>query len=158
MKKRFLEAADLLQQECQARRLANQEGLEEMDYGGKKLPPVGGYVFIETGAPEPFKILGARGTTCDAGSPQEPWPLPETDDLRQWRGAQALNSATHYLTTGQKVRITAGPLQGLRGIIVRRCGDQHFELVVDLIRQALTMRVHNDDLELISPTPCSPPS
>jgi transcription antitermination factor NusG len=48
---------------------------------------------------------------------------------------------------GTKVNITAGPLAGLKGIVVREKSGLRVVLSVELIRQSVAVEVDADELE-----------
>jgi transcription antitermination factor NusG len=73
------------------------------------------------------------------------------DQLRQLQ--QALQAgqwveALPFLETGRRVRVQAGPLRGLEGLIVRIKGQTRIVLNVDMIRESVAVEV---DSSLLSP-------
>jgi len=53
-----------------------------------------------------------------------------------------------FAVQGQRCRVSAGPLQGLEGIVVRRAGTSVLVLQVNMIAQAATLQI---DADLLSP-------
>jgi transcription antitermination factor NusG len=53
------------------------------------------------------------------------------------------------LAIGKKVRIKAGPMQGVHGILVEKRSSLRFVLTVTLINQNAAVEVEADDLEPI---------
>lgn len=71
--------------------------------------------------------------------------------LRQLQAAlQAglLTEAMPYLEAGRRVRVQAGPLRGLEGLIVRVKGQTRMVLNVDMIRESISVEV---DSALLAP-------
>ena len=59
-----------------------------------------------------------------------------------------LAEAMPYLEAGRRVRVQAGPLRGLEGLIVRIKGQTRIVLNVDMIRESVAVEV---DSSLLSP-------
>jgi transcription antitermination factor NusG len=55
-----------------------------------------------------------------------------------------------YLSAGSRVRVVAGPLRGLEGVIVRRDGGTRFVVSIDLIMRAIAIKIEGFDLELVA--------
>jgi hypothetical protein len=51
-----------------------------------------------------------------------------------------------YLTSGRRVRVQAGPLAGLTGILLRRKSGARFVVTLDLIQRSVAVEVNEDDL------------
>jgi transcription antitermination factor NusG len=54
-----------------------------------------------------------------------------------------------FLTVGRRVRVKAGPLEGLEGIVVRRKNRVRLVVSLDLIHRAAAIEVEAADLEPI---------
>lgn len=59
-----------------------------------------------------------------------------------------MTEAMPYLETGRRVRVQAGPLRGLEGLIIRVKGQARIVLNVDMIRESVAVEV---DSSLLSP-------
>ena len=71
--------------------------------------------------------------------------------LRQLQAALQsglLTEAMPYLEAGRRVRVQAGPLRGLEGLIVRIKGQTRIVLNVDMIRESVSVEV---DSALLAP-------
>ena len=55
-----------------------------------------------------------------------------------------------YLKTGQSCRVTAGPLAGLEGIIVRKKDSARLVLQVDMLGQAASVEIDADTIEPVT--------
>ena len=51
-----------------------------------------------------------------------------------------------YLEAGKRVRVIAGPLKGLEGVVVRGKGTSRIVLNVDMIQQAIVTEIDGDSL------------
>ena len=63
------------------------------------------------------------------------------------RGVQAVPHP--YLKVGRRVRVTAGPLEGLEGIVIRKKNRLRFILSLDLIGRSTSLDVEAAALEPI---------
>jgi transcription antitermination factor NusG len=114
------------------------------------LPLFPSYIFVRVDARERVRILEVPGVLHIVGSGREPSPLPD-DEI------EALRSGLHrckvepypYLKIGQKVRIKAGALAGVEGVLVRRKNHFRVVLTLDLIMQSLAVEVDAVDLESV---------
>jgi transcriptional antiterminator RfaH len=73
------------------------------------------------------------------------------DQLRQLQVALhsgLLTEAMPYLEAGRRVRVQAGPLRGLEGLIIRVKGQTRMVLNVDMIRESVSVEV---DSALLAP-------
>jgi len=54
-----------------------------------------------------------------------------------------------YVKTGQKCRVTAGPLLGLEGIVTQTRGAMRLVLQVDMLGQAASVEIDMDMIETL---------
>lgn len=118
-----------------------------------ELPLFPNYLFVKTDPRFRVRVLEVPGTVSFVGSGSELWPLP-TFEIESLRSSLHLRKFEphDYLVVGQRVRIKAGPLDGLAGILVRKCNGLRVVLSLDLIRQSVAVEVDADDLEVIGPS------
>ncbi|MGA2050858.1 MAG: UpxY family transcription antiterminator [Terracidiphilus sp.] len=112
------------------------------------LPLFPTYLFVNIAPHERNATIEVSGVLSLVGQGHSPAPLPhdEIDCLR--RALQTRRSEPHsYLQVGTKVNITAGPLAGLKGIVVREKSGLRVVLSVELIRQSVAVEVDADELE-----------
>jgi transcription antitermination factor NusG len=117
-----------------------------------ELPLFPNYLFVKTDPRERVRVLEVPGVLSFVGSSNELWPLPtfEIEALRS--GLHLRKFEPHdYLVVGQKVRIIAGPLSGLVGILVRKRGEPRVVLSLDLIQRSVAVEVDAGDVEAIRP-------
>jgi transcription antitermination factor NusG len=106
------------------------------------------YVFVRVKRRDSVKVLQIPGVLSMVGTAREPSALPcsEIESLRA--GLRLRQCEPHpYLVAGEKVRITAGSLEGMVGVLVRRKNDFRVVLTLDLIRQSVSVEVGVDEIE-----------
>jgi transcription antitermination factor NusG len=115
------------------------------------LPLFPTYVFVRLARRARGAVLGLPGVLSIVGSAREPWPLPDLE-------IEALRSGLHlrkvephpYLKVGEKVRIKAGAMAGVEGLLVRKKNDFRVVLTLDMLMQSVAVEVDADDLEPVS--------
>ncbi len=119
-----------------------------------EFPLFPGYVFVRI-TREPgnllsvLKVKGVVRILCTV--PGEPDPIPDEQIISLQRlveNKQAIDPYP-YLTEGQQVRITKGPLSGVEGILVRKLDRHLLVLSVDVLRQGVALRISASDVEKI---------
>ena len=109
------------------------------------LPLFPGYVFVRTGAQERYRPLQVPGVLHYAGMGPGMAPSAIADDeieaLRRILISGREVGPHPYLTAGQPVRIAAGPLAGLCGIIQRTKSGNRFILSVKTIQQSIAVEL-----------------
>ena len=107
------------------------------------LPLFPGYVFVRTGGPERYRPLQVPGVLHYAGTGTLPVAIAdeEIEALRQILISGKEVGPHPYLATGQQVRIAAGPLAGLRGIIQRSKSGNRFVVSVETIKQSIAVEL-----------------
>ena len=106
-----------------------------------------GYLFVRDAltGPRYVELLKARGLVGvlggQDGGPRE-IPDVEIDAIRALVASELPASPYPYLQTGQRVRISDGPLAGVEGILVeRRAGKGLLVLSVNLFRRSVAVEV-----------------
>jgi transcription antitermination factor NusG len=110
------------------------------------------YVFVAIPRRNSVKVLQAPGvlSIVSAGRQLSALPASEIESLQS--GLSLRNFEPHYyLVAGEKVRITAGSLAGMVGVLLRRKNDLRVVLTLDLIRQSVAVEVGIDEVEPIKP-------
>lgn len=113
-----------------------------------QLPLFPGYTFVHIALKDRLHVLSVPGVVRLVGFDGTPVPLAdeEVESLR-WALSCGVKVAPYpYLAVGRRVRIIAGPLTGLEGILVRKKGDFQVVLSIDLIQRSVL--VHMDTLSL----------
>jgi transcription termination/antitermination protein NusG len=105
------------------------------------LPLFPGYAFVRIALRDRLEVLKVPGVVRLVGFNGTPTPLGD-EEVESLRHALALGvraSPHPFLTVGRRVRITAGPLAGYEGILVRRKGSQRIVLSIDLIQRSIQL-------------------
>jgi transcription antitermination factor NusG len=118
-----------------------------------ELPLFPGYVFVRIALANRLRVLTAPGVAYLVGTKGEPTPLAdaEIEPLRDCLGRKLNCEPVDYLNAGNRVRVIAGPLCGLQGVIVRRSGGTRFIVSIDLIMRSMAINVDGVDLQLLEP-------
>jgi transcription antitermination factor NusG len=112
-----------------------------------ELPLFPTYVFVRIAREARGAVLSVPGALSIVGSAREPWSLPdlEIDALRS--GLLEGKIEPHpYLTVGERVRIEAGLMAGVEGILVRKKNDFRVVLSLDAIMRSVAVEVDVDDI------------
>lgn len=113
-----------------------------------RMPLFPGYTFVRITVDDRMKVLKVPGVVRLVGFNGTPTPLEdcEVEGLRSAL-ASGVKAAPHpYLTVGRRVRVTAGPLTGCEGILVRRKGALRVILSLDLIQRSVLVEAEADAL------------
>ena len=114
-----------------------------------ELPLFPGYVFVHLALRDRLRVLRTPSVVRLVGFGGQPAALPdqEIEALRQGL-THAMRIEPHpYLKVGQRVRVKAGPLQGLQGILVRKKNVSRFVISLDLIMRSVAAEIDVAELE-----------
>jgi transcription antitermination factor NusG len=114
-----------------------------------ELPLFSGYTFVRIPLRQRLEVLRVAGVVALVGAAGRPVPLAEEEieSLRRALAAGVRAEPHPYLTVGRRVRITAGPLAGREGILVRWRGQHRVVLSIDLIQRSVALEVDAGLLE-----------
>jgi transcription antitermination factor NusG len=114
-----------------------------------RLPLFPGYAFARFALGDRLPVLKVPGVVRLVGFNGVPAALDdeEVESLRRALAAGISAEPHPYLNEGQRVRITAGPLAGREGTLVRRKGMVRVVLSIDLIQRSVLVDVNADELE-----------
>jgi transcription antitermination factor NusG len=116
------------------------------------LPLFPGYTFVRIGFTDRLRAVKVPGVVRLVGFNSAPIPVPE-EEIETLRNAlrQGIRAEPHpYLTVGHRVRITAGPLVGQRGLLIRRKGAWRVVLSIELIQRSILVDTDAGALEPIT--------
>lgn len=114
-----------------------------------RMPLFPGYTFVRIVMCDRLKVLKVPGVVRLVSFDGNPAPL-EDQEVEGLRRAltSGVKAAPHpYLTVGRRVRITAGPLAGHEGILVRKKNSLRVVLSIDLIQRSLLVDLNAHELE-----------
>jgi transcription antitermination factor NusG len=116
-----------------------------------ELPLFPNYVFVRIDPRERVRVLEVPGVLSLVGFGRNLAPLPdfEIEALRTGLGQRKIEPHP-YLIIGERVRIKAGPLTGMEGVLVRKKNNFRVVLALDVIMQCVAVEVDADDLEPVA--------
>jgi transcription antitermination factor NusG len=110
-----------------------------------------GYLFVRTDLRNRIEILQTDGVVRFVGIGHRPSPIPEVE--MDWVKLAAREPSRlrreSFLTPGERVRVNAGPLQGIEGVIVQIKGSCRLVVAVECISQAFSVDVAPEVVEKI---------
>lgn len=106
------------------------------------------YVFVHVPRRDSVKVLQLPGVLSIVSTGREPSALPHSE-IEALRSGLPLRQFEPYpyLVAGEKVRITAGSLTGMIGVLVRKKNEFRVVLTLDLIRQSVSVEIGIDEIE-----------
>jgi transcription antitermination factor NusG len=112
-----------------------------------------GYIFInQINTPENrFRVLNIPGAVRFVGVEGKAMPVPDEqiEAVRRFLENSIAVDPYPYLKVGSRVEVIAGPLKGIRGILVEKRGKFRFVVQVDLIQQAVSVEIDASDVSLL---------
>jgi transcription antitermination factor NusG len=110
-----------------------------------------GYVFVRLALKDRLRVLQLPSAVRLVSFNGEPAVLPEAEieGLRR-RLSGGCVEPHPYLNVGRRVRVCAGPMQGLEGIIVRRKDRCRVVFSLDLIMRSVAVEVDESDVEPVA--------
>lgn len=114
-----------------------------------QLPLFPSYVFVRLALHDRLQVLKIPGVARLVGFNGSPAALPESEvEALQRMAPTGLHLEPHrYLSVGRRVRVKAGPLAGLEGILVRKKNGDRFVVSVNLIMRSVALELDALDLE-----------
>jgi transcription antitermination factor NusG len=114
------------------------------------LPLFPTYVFVRIALAERVSVLSMPGVVSLVGAPGSPWPLPDSEMEALRLGVQTRKLAPQeYLRTGQRVRVKAGLMAGVEGILVSNNNQYRIVLTIHAIMRSVAVEVDVADVEAI---------
>jgi len=109
------------------------------------VPLFPGYIFVnhEDTPENRYRILNIPGAVQFVSICGRSNPVPEEQILaiRRFLETGLSFDPYPYIKVGTQVEVIAGPLKGIRGILVEKRGKFRFVLQVDMIRQSISMEI-----------------
>jgi transcription antitermination factor NusG len=114
-----------------------------------ELPLFSGYVFVRTEVTRKLPVLEDPGVIRFVALSGKATPIPD-EEIEKLRLSLSTCAAEPYpyLRAGKRIRIKAGPLQGVEGTIVRRKGVVRLIVQIDLIQRAVLLELDAVDAQL----------
>ena len=116
-----------------------------------QLPLFPGYVFVRLALRDRLRVLQIPSVARLVGFGGSPAALPDEEMEIQRAGLDSrFVAAPHpYLTGGRRVRVRSGPLEGMRGILLRRRGKARFVMSMELIMRSMSVEIDEASLEAL---------
>ncbi|MGA9389637.1 MAG: UpxY family transcription antiterminator [Candidatus Sulfotelmatobacter sp.] len=113
-----------------------------------------GYVFVRLALKDRLRVLQLPSAVRLVSFNSQPAVLPdaEIEGLRQRLSCAGSVEPHPYLSVGRRVRVCAGPMNGLEGIIVRRKDRCRVVFSLDLIMRSMAVEVDECDVEPVAAT------
>lgn len=114
-----------------------------------ELPLFPGYMFVHIPLAERLRVLEVPGVVrlVSAGGEAVPLEDSEIEILRKGLTDKLKTEPHPYLKAGTRVRIKAGPLAGLEGILLRLKDSYRIVISVDLIMRSMAVEISIADIE-----------
>ena len=116
------------------------------------MPLFPGYVFVRLLFTERNRVLTVPNVVSLVGSQKYP-SVVSTEEI-DWikRGIEHGNAMPHpHFTVGQRVKIIAGALSGMQGVLVRKQNSGRVVVCLDSISRAFVVEVDLDSVTPLSP-------
>ncbi len=118
--------------------------------GGKTntfhLPMFPGYVFAALGPGDITNLKRTNSVAHRIDAPDETRFLADLQNVYRAENSQMELELNPLLQKGQPVVVIRGPLSGTQGVVVRYKNRTRLQISVTLIRQAILLDIHQDDL------------
>lgn len=118
---------------------------------GKKvtslIPVFGGYIFLFVSEEERVKALTTNRISTILEVEDQDQLAYDLGNVQQLIQADAPLTVERRLVAGQKVRIKAGPMAGLEGVVEKRRGQSVLYVAVTMLQQCATIEIDDYLLE-----------
>src|SRR5262245_23301409 len=114
-----------------------------------------GYCFARVSAADRLAVLKAKGVVEILGMNGEAVAVPDAEiEAVRTLVTTTLPFDPHpYLTVGMEVEVVRGPLDGVRGLLIRKDRKARLVLAIHLIRQAVAVEMDADDVRPLATRP-----
>ena len=112
------------------------------------LPLFPSYLFVHSNLEDKWQILNTPGIffLVESQGRASTIPLEEIESIRRLVASGLPAQAHPYLTSGDRVQICAGPLQGLTGILDRFKNQYRVVINVEVLQKAVSIEVELSNL------------
>lgn len=114
-----------------------------------QLPLFPGYIFVRIALRDRLQVLEIPSVARLVGFNGTPAALPEAEIVTLKAGLEGgIRALPHpYLKIGRRVRVIAGPLEGLEGVVIRKKNSLGFVVSLDLIQSSIAVHTEANWLE-----------
>jgi len=116
-----------------------------------QMPLFPNYIFVQLLPDDHGPLVRLPGVLSTVGNAEGPVAIQdgEMEVLRRIIDCKAIEPHP-YMTAGDKVRVKAGPLEGVAGVVLRKANGLRFIVTLDLIGKSVALDIEGSALELIS--------
>jgi transcription antitermination factor NusG len=112
------------------------------------LPLFPNYVFVHIVPQQRSSVLAVPGVLGMVGRGHNPSALPDGEIQSLRLGLERGKFEPHpYLAAGERVRIKAGSMEGMEGILLRKKNELRVVLSLDLIKRSVAVEVDAENIE-----------
>jgi transcription antitermination factor NusG len=117
-----------------------------------QLPLFPSYVFLHGGLDRRLKVLSTPGVYSIVSNGSQPAAIQETEieAIRKAVTSDLRVEPFPFLRCGDRVRVKAGPLLGIEGILIRKKGSFRLILSAELLQKSIAVEVDAFSVESLS--------
>ncbi|MDR3726327.1 MAG: UpxY family transcription antiterminator [Terracidiphilus sp.] len=118
------------------------------------MPLFPGYLFVRENIGGPLPILTTPGTHMILTRGEHLEVISDDEIQTIWRATEDPSRIEPhpFLNSGERVRITSGPLQNIQGILVRKKNLYRLVLSVEMLAQSVAIEVDASNAEPVRPS------
>jgi transcription antitermination factor NusG len=117
-----------------------------------EMPLFPNYLFVRLLPQDQGPLMRLPGLLSIVGNAAGPVVIPDADMELLRRIIACKSIEPHpFMTKGDKVRIVAGPLAGVIGVVLRKGNGLRFVVTLDAIGKSVSLQIDGSALELIAP-------
>jgi len=111
-----------------------------------EVPLFTGYCFARLSGADRLPVLRSQGVVRFVGCAGRPEPIPdeEIESLRKLLNTSSEFVGYPYLKEGMFVEVMRGPLQGVKGRLIREARSARLVLSITLIQRAIAIEINAD--------------
>jgi len=111
-----------------------------------EVPLFTGYCFARLSGGDRLPVLRSQGVVRFVGCAGRPEPIPdeEIESLRKLLNTSSEFVGYPYLKEGMFVEVIRGPLQGIKGRLIREARNARLVLSITLIQRAVAIEINTD--------------
>lgn len=112
-----------------------------------KVPLFAGYCFARFPLADRLPVLQSQGVVRVVGSADRPEPIPDEEIDALKRLISSSNYVSHpFLKEGMLVEVIKGPMQGIKGRLIRGGRNARLVLSITLIQRSVSTEINADDV------------
>ena len=113
-----------------------------------RVPLFAGYCFARFSMDDRVPVLKSQGVVRLVGSADKPEPIPdeEINALKRLISNPCNYMCHPYLREGMLVEVINGPMQGVKGRLIRGTRNSRLVLSISLIQRSVSIEINADDV------------